>query len=79
MNKYRLNVSGYVDNAAKKFSTLRLTIYTVISLILTILLGISCVKEKYEGIALLFTSIALVLIAGYTILNIKALIKKLGK
>ena len=77
MKKYNLNISGYVDNAASKFSMKRLVIYTAISSILTILLFINFLQENYEGKALLFTGVALILILGYTILNIKALIKKI--
>ena len=75
--KYGLNIPGYVDNAAEKFSYRRLIIYTVISLVLTILLIISAFKEKYTGKAMIFTSIVIVIIAGYTTLNIKALITKI--
>lgn len=77
--KYGLNIPGYVDNAAKNFSYKRLIIYTVISLVLTILLAISAYKEHYTGRALIFTSIVTVIIAGYTTLNIMALIKKTQK
>ena len=77
MKKYNLNINGYVDNATKKFSMKRIIIYTVISLVLTVLLTINFVQENYEGRALLFTGVALILILGYTILNIKALIKKI--
>lgn len=76
MKKYNLNISGYVDNAANKFSMKRLVVYTIISIVLTILLLINFIQENYEGRALLFTGVALILILGYTILNIKALIKK---
>ena len=77
MKKYNLNINGYVDNATKKFSMKRIIIYTVISLVLTVLLTINFVQENYEGRALLFTGVALILILGYTILNIKVLIKKI--
>ena len=75
--KYNLNIAEYSDNAAKNFSKKRLIMYTVVSLILTILLVISSVKEHYTGRALIFTSIVTVIIAGYTTLNIMALIKKM--
>ena len=74
--KYNLNVTGYVDNAAEKFSYKRLIVYTIISLVLTVLLIVSAFKEKYTGRAMIFTSIVIVIIAGYTTLNIAALIKK---
>lgn len=74
--KYNLNIAGYADNAAEKFSYKRLIIYTIISLVLTVLLIISAFKEKYTGRAMIFTSIVIVIIAGYTSLNIVALIKK---
>ena len=77
MKKYNLNISGYVDNAANKFSMKRLVVYTIISIVLTVLLLINFIQENYEGRALLFTGVALILILGYTILNIKALIKKI--
>ena len=74
--KPNLNIAGYADNAARNFSYKRLIIYTIISLVLTILLIVSAVKAKYTGRALIFTSIVIVIIAGYTTLNIVALIKK---
>ena len=77
MKKYNLNISGYVDNATNKFSMKRLVVYTIISIVLTVLLLINFIQENYEGRALLFTGVALILILGYTILNIKALIKKI--
>lgn len=77
--KYSLNVKDYSKNAAKNFSITRLIIYTLFSLFLTIMLLITSIQYKYEGKALFFTGIAFVLIFGYTILNIKALIIKLKK
>lgn len=74
--KYSLNIAEYADNAAKRFSYKRLVIYTLISLVLTVLLIISAFKEKYTGRAMIFTSIVIVIIAGYTALNIMALVKK---
>ena len=74
--KRRLDVKGYPENAARNFSFTRIIIYTAFSLILTIALLITTVQSNYQGTALLFTAIAFVLILGFTILNIKALILK---
>lgn len=76
-NKYQINLADYTKNAAKHFSFLKLIIFIVVSLALTAALVYSCVKEKYQGIALIFTSIAFIMIAGYAILNIMALFRKL--
>lgn len=71
-----LDIKGYPQNAAKNFSFTRILIYTAFSLILTIALFITTLQSNYQGTALLFTGIAFVLIVGFTILNIKALIIK---
>lgn len=76
MKKQKLNIKDYSKNAAKNFSYRRLIIYTILSLTLTILLAISAIQSKYEGKALFFVFIAFIMIAGYTILNIIALINK---
>lgn len=75
--KHKLNIQDYSNNAAKNFSLTRIAIYTAISLILTILLGINLVQSNYQGKALLFTGVAFICILGYTLLNISALIKKI--
>ena len=77
MKRQPLNIKDYTKNAAKNFTYGRLFIYLAISLALTILLILSIVKSKYTGKALLFSSLALIMIAAYTILNIVALIKKI--
>lgn len=76
MKRTQINIRDYTKNAANNFSYRRLIIYTSVSLLLTILLIISIIKSKYTGKALLFSSLALLMIAAYTILNIIALIKK---
>ena len=75
--KYKLNIQDYTKNAAKKFSYVKLIIFTIISLALTILLLISALQSNYQGIAFIFTGLVFILIFGYTILNISALIKKI--
>lgn len=77
--KRNLDIKGYPENAAKNFSFMRIIIYTILSLILTLALFISTLQSNYQGIALLFTAIAFTLILGFTILNIKALIIKTKK
>ena len=76
MKRYPLNIKDYTKNAAKNFTYGRLFIYTGVSLALTILLILSIFKNGYTGKALLFSSLALLMIIAYTILNIIALIKK---
>ena len=75
--KRSLDIQGYPENAAKNFSITRIIIYTAFSLILTIALFVNTVQSNYQGMALLFTGVAFVLILGFTILNIKALIIKI--
>jgi len=77
--KYRLNIAGYCDNAAEKFSYLKLSLFTLFSLGLSALLINEIIKNNYQGKALLFSSIALLLIVGYFILNVIALFKKITK
>lgn len=79
MIKYPLNIKGYPKNAAKNFSLTKLIVYTAISLLLTIMLLVTTIQYDYAGTALLFTSIAFFLIAGYTVLNVLAIIEKLKK
>jgi len=74
--KYRLNIKGYSDNAAKKFPITKLITFTVISLVLFVLLLVTTIQSNYKGKALFFCVVALILIFGYFILNITALIKK---
>ena len=76
MKRTQINIQNYTKNAAKFFSYKRLFIYTAISLVLTILLIISIVKSAYTGKALLFSSLALLMIGAYTVLNVIAIIKK---
>ena len=76
MKRQPLNIKDYTKNAAKNFTYGRLFIYLAISLALTILLILSIIKNQYTGKALLFSSLALLMIAVYTILNVIALIKK---
>lgn len=76
MKRQTINVKDYTKNAANHFSYKRLFIYIAISSALTILLIISIIKNAYTGKALLFSTLALLMIAIYTVLNIIALIKK---
>jgi len=71
----KLNIKNYPENAANNFTLGRIVVYTLISLALSILLVIT--SFGYEGKAMIFTGIAFFMIAGYTILNIKALIIKI--
>jgi len=73
--KPKLNIKDYPKNAAENFSLGRLVTYTLISLALTIMLALT--SKGYEGKAMIFTGVAFFMIAGYTLLNIKALIIKL--
>ena len=75
--KYRLNIKDYTKNAAKNFSLTKLIIFVALSLTLTIMLFVTSLQYDYQGVALLFTGLAFILILGYTILNISALIKKI--
>lgn len=75
--KYRLDVMNYPSNAANNFSFLKLIIFTCVSLILTIALLVNTINQGYTGKALVFTSLAFLLIFGYSILNIIALIIKI--
>lgn len=77
MKRKSLNVKDYVKNAAKHFSFTRLFIYLFVSLALTIGLLLSILKGQYEGVALTFSMIALLLIAGYSVMNILAIVKKI--
>lgn len=79
MRKYPLNIKGYPKNAAKNFSLTKLIIFTAFSLLLTIMLAVTTYQYDYAGTALLFTSIAFFLIAGFTVLNVLAIIYKLKK
>jgi len=73
----KLDIKNYVENASNNFSLNRLIAYTLISIILTVLLAITTIKQDYSGTPLIYISIAFVLILGYTILNILALIRKI--
>ena len=75
--KRSIDINGYPENAANNFSIKRIVIYTIISLILAIVLFVDTVKNNYQGMALLFTGVVFVLILGFVILNIKALIIKI--
>lgn len=75
--KRRLDIKGYPENAAKNFSLTRIIMYTAFSLMLTIALLVTSIRANYQGKALLFTGLAFILIFGFTILNIQALIKKI--
>lgn len=75
--KYRLNIVGYCDNAAQKFSYLKLIIFILVCIALALLLFNDIIKQNYQGKALLFSAIALTVIVAYLILNIIALIKKI--
>lgn len=79
MKRQQLNIKDYTKNAAKYFSYKKLIIFIIVSLLLTILLAISIFKSEYEGVGLIFSTIVLALIFGYTILNIVALITKIKK
>ncbi|GEM_PF-5118432 len=72
-----LNIKDYTKNAAKNFSMTRLIIYTAFSLLLTVLLLVTTIQYGYTGKALMFTLIALLAIAAYTVLNVIALITKI--
>ena len=76
MRTRRLDIAHYVENASKNLSYRRLFIYTCICVIFTILMILTITKNKYEGKALVFSSIALILIAAYGVLNILALFRK---
>lgn len=75
--KRKLDIQGYPKNAAKNFSLTKIAVYTTISFILTIALFINSLQSNYQGMALLFTGAAFILILGFTILNLKALIIKI--
>jgi len=75
--KRKLDIIGYPDNAANNFSWTRLIAYTVFSIILSVLLIITTIGYQYEGKALTFSIIGILLIVGYSILNILAIIKKI--
>lgn len=77
--KRRLDIAGYAENAAKNFSLTRIIVFTLLSLVLTILLLVTSIQAQYEGTAMLFTGLVFFAILGYTILNIKALIIKIKK
>ena len=72
-----LNISGYSDNAAEKFSFVRLGIYTVVSIALAIALAFSTIGQGYSNSGMIFTGIAFLMISGYALLNIIAIIKKI--
>lgn len=75
--KKSLDIQGYPKNAARNFSLIRIIIYIIISLVLTIALFITTIQNNYQGMALLFTGLAFVFILGFTLLNFKALIIKI--
>lgn len=75
--KYSLDIKNYPQNAAKNFPLSRIIFYTCFSVLLTVLLAITTIKAGYTGKALLFSGIAFILILGYSVLNIMALIIKL--
>lgn len=75
--KHRLNVADYSKNAAKNFSFYKLLTITLISIVLTIMLLVTSLQYNYQGKALLFVGIAFMLIFGYSILNIQALLIKI--
>ena len=58
------NIKNYVKNASKYFSLKKLVLFTVFSLILSVLLAISIIKAHYEGVGLIFSIIVLALIIG---------------
>ena len=76
MRTRRLDITHYVENASKNLSYKRLFIYTCMCLIFTVLMIITIIKNKYEGKALIFSSVVLILIAAYGVLNILALFRK---
>lgn len=76
MRTRRLDIAHYVENASKNLSYKRLFIYTCICLIFTALMIITIIKNKYEGKALIFSSVVLILITAYGVLNILALFRK---
>lgn len=76
MKRHSLDVANYSNNAANNFSYTRLIVYTIISLLLSVILIVTMIKYKYEGKAFLFNAVALVMITGYLFLNIKALFIK---
>lgn len=77
--KHKLNIKGYPDNAAKNFSLTRLVIYTLFSLFLTIMLLVTSLDKHYEGLAFMVTAMTFILILGFTVLNIIAIIRKLNE
>lgn len=72
-----LNIGGYADNAADKFSFVRLGIYTAVSLALAIALVFSAIGQGYSNSGIIFTGIAFLMISGFAALNIVAIIKKI--
>lgn len=76
MRTRRLDIAHYVENASKNLSYRRLFIYTCISIVFTVLMILTIIKNKYEGKALIFSSVVLILIAAYGVLNILALFRK---
>lgn len=79
MRTRRLDIAHYVENATKNLSYRRLFIYTCVCIIFTILMILTIINNKYEGKALIFSSIVLILIASYGVLNILALFRKSNK
>lgn len=79
MKRRSLDIANYSKNAAKNFSYTKLIIYTIISLLLTVALIATMIEYDYEGKAFLFNAVALVMIAGYLFLNIKAIYLKYKK
>lgn len=75
--KRRLNIKDYTKNAQKNFSVGRLFLYTALSVALTVMLFVTSINEHYEGTAFIFTWFVFVLILGFTVLNIIALINKI--
>lgn len=78
-NYRKLNIKDYSKNASKNFSYTRLIIYLVISIALDTLLVISMLKQDYKGIGLVFCLIVFMLVLGFIILNIMAIIEKIKK
>ncbi len=79
MKRRSLDIANYSKNAANNFSYTKLIIYTIISLLLTVALIATMIEYDYEGKAFLFNAVALVMIAGYLFLNIKAIYLKYKK
>lgn len=72
----KLNIAGYVDNAAKNFSAFRIAIYAVISIFLGVALIVTSIGQNYKTSGKLYVSIAAMAIFAFAIMNIMALVKK---